>query len=196
MSVNLYSVYPGKIEILNHPLGDIRIAACPSGSDYSVTVIDDKAENQQGGGIEGVVTNRTVLIPAIEIATWLAQDFGERGVFLAAGSGPTKAEVDAAKVRLNGFFQSQFDIASDSWEKNGVRRGITDIARLAAKHFGASPEWLSADAARANTKECPHCAERVKVRAKVCHFCHGSLVEAAPPAPPVPQGKPQQAATR
>lgn len=193
MSVNLYSVYPGKIEILNHPLGDIRIVACPPDSSYSVTVIEDKAENQQGGGIEGAVVNRTIIIPAIEIATWLTGEFAERGVFLAAGSEPTKAEVDGAKTRLAGFFQSQFDIASDSWEKNGVRRGITDIARLAAKHFGASPEWLSADAARANTKECPHCAERVKAKAKVCHFCRGSLVEAAPP---VPQGKPQQVAAR
>lgn len=196
MSVNLYSVYPGKIEILNHPLGDIRVLPCEPDALFSVTVIEDKAENQQGGGIEGAVVNRTIMIPAIEIATWLAQDFAERGVFLAAGSEPTKSEVDAAKAKLAGFFQSQFDIASDSWEKNGVRRGITDIARLAAKHLGATPEWLSADAARANTKECPHCAERVKVKARVCHFCRGSLVEATPPAPPIPQGKPQQAAAR
>jgi hypothetical protein len=118
-------------------------------------------------------------ISAREIAEDLARelnaDSGEgsfHGVFVAAGSAPTDAELADARAKLDAFHLLQVEIADLEWERSHNPMFITDLQRRAARELHLEKPWLYDAKPLA---ECPACAERIKPGVAVCRSCRAIL---------------------
>lgn len=134
----------------------------------------------------------------IESGLAIAQDLVKRnpglGLFVAAGSEPTEAELQAAESAMREADVLRVRKGDRIWETKRDRAQINEESRNAAKRLSLLREWLDA-APQEQFKECQFCAELVKANAKVCKHCGRDLVPAAA-APPPAAPEPKQPALR
>lgn len=112
---------------------------------------------------------------AEDIARELNGDSGEgsfHGVFVAAGSEPTEAELADARRRLEEFQRRLVAAADLEWERTKNPMFITDLERRAARQLGLEKPWLYDPKPLA---ECPVCAEKIKPGVAVCRSCGAIL---------------------
>jgi hypothetical protein len=112
---------------------------------------------------------------AEDIAREINSDSGEgsfHGVFVAAGSEPTEAELVDARRRLEEFHRRLVAAADLEWERTKNPMFITDLERRAARQLGLEKPWLYDPKPLA---ECPVCAEKIKHGVAVCRSCGAIL---------------------
>jgi hypothetical protein len=112
---------------------------------------------------------------AEDIAREINGDSGEgsfHGVFVAAGTAPTEAELADARRRLEEFQRRLVTAADLEWERTKNPMFITDLDRRAARQLGLEKPWLYDPKPLA---ECPVCAEKIKHGVAVCRSCHAIL---------------------
>lgn len=135
---------------------------------------------------------------ANDIAREINSDSGDgsfHGVFLCAGNGPTREELDAAHARLREFDVKLVAAADLEWDRSRNPMFITDLERRAARRLKVDKEWLYDQKPMA---ECPACAERIKPGVAVCRACGAildpakaaqfGLVDQRPARPPAEEG--------
>src|SRR5690242_5484771 len=170
--------------------GSLEVRAALAGEEYALTPIY---------GCIGVMDlgdkrNMELAITAHEIAEDIAReinsDSGEgsfHGVFVAAGSEPSAAELAEARRRLDEFHRRLVAAADLEWERSHNPMFITDLERRAARELKLDKPWLYDPQPQA---ECPACAEKIKPGVAVCRSC-GAILDRAkaaqfglvPPAP-------------
>jgi hypothetical protein len=155
--------------------GSLQVRSPEPGEAYAVTPIHACI------GIMDLGDKRTmpIQISAREIAEDLARelngDSGEgsfHGVFVAAGSEPTDAELVDARRRLSDFQRRLVAAADLEWERTKNPMFITDLERRAARRLGLEKPWLYDPKPLA---ECPVCAEKIKAGVAVCKSCGAIL---------------------
>jgi hypothetical protein len=112
---------------------------------------------------------------AEDIARELNSDSGDgsfHGVFVAAGSEPTEAELADARRRLEEFHRKLVAAADLEWERTKNPMFITDLERRAARQLGLEKPWLYDPKPKS---ECPVCAETIKPGVAVCKSCGAIL---------------------
>jgi hypothetical protein len=154
--------------------GSLEVRSPEPGEPYAVTLISGR-----NGFIDmGDKHYSDIRITAQEIAEDIAReingDSGEgsfHGVFVAAGTVPTEAEL--ANARRLEEFQRRLVVAADlEWERTKNPMFITDLDRRAARQLGLEKPWLYDSKPLA---ECPVCAEKIKHSVAVCRSCHAIL---------------------
>jgi hypothetical protein len=155
--------------------GSLEVRSPEPGEPYAITPIR---------GCTGVIDmgdkrNMDIRITAREIADDIAReingDSGEgsfHGVFVAAGSEPTEAELADARRRLEEFQRRLVAAADLEWERTKNPMFITDLERRAARQLGLEKPWLYDSKPMA---ECPVCAEKIKHGVAVCRSCGAIL---------------------
>lgn len=112
---------------------------------------------------------------AEDLARELNEDSGEgsfHGVFVAAGSQPTEAELADARSKLTDFQRRLVATADLEWERSHNPMFITDLERRAARELKLEKPWLYDPRPM---EECPACAERIKPGVAVCRSCGAIL---------------------
>lgn len=125
--------------------------------------------------MEFAITAREI---AEDIAREINSDSGEgsyHGVFVAAGTEPTPAELAEARRKLDEFHRRLVAAADLEWERSHNPMFITDLERRAARELKLEKPWLY-DPKPAT--ECPACAERIKPGVAVCKSC-GAILDRA-----------------
>lgn len=115
---------------------------------------------------------------AEDIAREINGDSGEssfHGVFVAAGSEPTEAELLDARTKLESFQRRLVDTADLEWERTKNPLFITDLERRAARELCLEKPWLYDAKPKA---ECPACGEQIKSGVAVCRSC-GAILDRA-----------------
>ena len=155
--------------------GSLDVRSPEPGQPYAVTVISG-CDGQMDIGDKRTMPYR---ITAQEIAEDIAReingDSGEgsfHGVFVAAGTAPTEAELADARRRLEDFQRRLVAAADLEWERNKNPMFITDLDRRAARQLGLEKPWLYDPKPLA---ECPVCAEKIKHGVAVCRACGAIL---------------------
>src|SRR5215472_8898608 len=155
--------------------GSLELRSPAPGEAYAITPIRDCTAVMDLGD------KRTmdIRISAREIAEDLAReingDSGEgsfHGVFVAAGTVPTEAELADARRRLEEFQHRLVASADLEWERTKNPMFITDLERRAARQLGLEKPWLYDPKPMA---ECPVCAEKIKPGVAVCRACGAIL---------------------
>jgi len=90
--------------------------------------------------------------------------YGTLNVQTAAEVGSTTIEAVTRPMELKEMILGQ----QQSSRYQGMARQMAPLIAAAAPTRGGAP---AADAAQVDTRECPYCAEIIKVRARVCRFC-------------------------
>jgi hypothetical protein len=155
--------------------GSLEVRSPEPGEPYAVTLISGR-----NGCIDmGDKRYADIRISAQEIAEDIAReingDSGEgsfHGVFVAAGTAPTEAELSDARRRLEEFQRRLVAAADLEWERSKNPMFITDLDRRAARQLGLEKPWLYDSKPLA---ECPVCAEKIKHGVAVCRSCHAIL---------------------
>ena len=155
--------------------GSLELRSPAPGEAYAITPIRDCTAVMDLGD------KRTmdIRISAREIAEDLAReingDSGEgsfHGVFVAAGTAPTEAELADARHRLEEFQHRLVAAADLEWERTKNPMFITDLERRAARQLGLEKPWLYDQKPLA---ECPACGEKIKPGVAVCKSCNAIL---------------------
>lgn len=163
MKAYVFSVNRDDITVDVGLLGNYTIKGCGS-KFYGRTQIDDrKTPRDMGDRFE------THVDQGRDIANDIVSRNSEDGLFVAEGSEPTTDELKAAIDAYKNVCVYAVRNADVLWEKTRNREVIPERARRAARYLGVTPEWL--DQVVAETKECPKCAESIKIKATVCRFC-------------------------
>jgi hypothetical protein len=156
-------------------LGALEIRTPAEGEAYAVTPI------RACKSIMDLGDKRTMEIPlsAREIAEDLAReingDSGEgsfHGVFVAAGSEPSEAEIAQAREKLENFHKRLVESADLEWERSHNLMFITDLERRAARELKLDKPWVYDPKPQA---ECPACGEGIKPNVAVCKTCGAIL---------------------
>jgi len=156
-------------------LGALEVRTPAHGEPYAVTPI------YACKSVMDLGDKRTMEIPlsAREIAEDLAReingDSGEgsfHGVFVAAGSEPTEAEIAEAREKLDRFHKRLVENADLEWERSHNLMFITDLERRAARELQLDKPWVYDHNPQA---ECPACGERIKPGVAVCKTCGAIL---------------------
>ena len=155
--------------------GSLEIRSPQPGESYAVTLIrccNGVMDLGDKRTMEYRITAREI---AEDIARELNNDSGEgsfHGVFVAAGSTPTEAELAEAHHRLREFQWKLVAAADLEWERTKTPMFITDLERRAARQLGLDKPWLYDPKPMA---ECPVCAEKIKPGVAVCKSCGAIL---------------------
>jgi hypothetical protein len=159
-------------------LGSLVVRSPENGAPYAVTPI------RACKGVMDLGDKRTMefSISAREIAEDIAReinnDSGEgsfHGVFVAAGSEPTEAELAEARRRLDDFYRKLVAAADLEWERSHNPMFITDLDRRGARELSLDKPWLYDPKPQ---DECPACAEKIKPGVAVCRSC-GAILDKA-----------------
>jgi hypothetical protein len=81
------------------------------------------------------------IVPAQDVANDLVRSCSSPGVFICAGTTPTKFELDAARERQHKHFVSLIDEADQEWSRSHDFRRINSTAKLAARELGIRRDW-------------------------------------------------------
>ncbi len=155
--------------------GSLEIRVPSAGEEYAITPI------RAAKGALDMGDRRMMDFPisAREIAEDIAReingDSGEgsfHGVFVAAGSEPTVAELAEARKKLDDFHKRLVETADLEWERSHNIMFITDLERRAARELKLEKPWLYDPKPLA---ECPACAEKIKPGVAVCRSCGAIL---------------------
>jgi hypothetical protein len=158
-------VYFGSLEIRTPGEGE-AFAITPVYASKGVMDLGDKRT------MEFVITAREI---AEDLAREINGDSGEgsyHGVFVAAGSEPTEAEILEARTKLESFQKRLVDAADLEWERSHNPMFITDLERRAARELKLDKPWLYDPKP---SQECPACGERIKPGVAVCRSCSAIL---------------------
>lgn len=155
--------------------GSLTIASPAPGQLFAVTPIRACRGAVDMGDrhtMEFAITAREI---AEDIARELNGDSGDgsfHGVFVAAGTQPTEAELADARARLDGFHRKLVAAADLEWERSHNPMFITDLERRAARELALDKPWLYDPKPH---QECPACAEKIKPGVAVCRSCGAIL---------------------
>ena len=156
--------------------GSLEVRSPEPGEAYAITPIRGCTGAMDLGDkriMEYRITAREI---AEDIAREINGDSGEgsfHGVFVAAGTEPTEAELADAHRRLEEFQRRLVAAADLEWERTKNPMFITDLERRAARQLGLEKPWLYDPKPLA---ECPVCAEKIKPGVAVCKSCGAILV--------------------
>ena len=155
--------------------GSLEVRSPGPGEDYAVTPIRSCKGVMDLGDkrtMEFAITAREI---AEDIAREINSDSGEgsfHGVFVAAGTEPTEAELAEARRKLEEFHRRLVAAADLEWERSHNPMFITDLERRAARELKLDKPWLYDPRPQA---ECPACAEKIKPGVAVCRSCGAIL---------------------
>jgi len=162
---SLHRTYFGSLEVRS-PLAGEEYAITPIHGCKGVMDLGDKRT------MEFAITAREI---AEDIAREINSDSGEgsfHGVFVAAGSEPSAAELAEARRRLDEFHRRLVAAADLEWERSHNPMFITDLERRAARELKLDKPWLYDPKPQT---ECPACAEKIKPGVAVCRSCGAIL---------------------
>ena len=97
------------------------------------------------------------------------------GVFVCAGSEPTKQELESAQRRLDNYFKQCIAAADSQWSNIPRHDLISGVAKRGARYLKLNPEdhgWMS------NYQEmtdCGACGTRIKPGVAICKACGAIL---------------------
>jgi hypothetical protein len=155
--------------------GSLVVRSPESGEAYAVTLIRACTGVMDLGDKRTMEYRITAREIAEDIAREINSDSGEgsfHGVFVAAGTAPTEAELADARHRLAEFQRRLVAAADLEWERTKNPMFITDLERRAARQLGLEKPWLYDPKPLA---ECPVCAEKIKHGVAVCRSCGAIL---------------------
>ena len=155
--------------------GSLDVRSPEPGEAYAVTMIRECTGVMDLGDKRTMEFRITAREIAEDIAREINSDSGEgsfHGVFVAAGTGPTEAELADARRRLEEFQRRLVAAADLEWERTKNPMFITDLERRAARQLGQEKPWLYDPKPLA---ECPVCAEKIKTGVAVCRPCGAIL---------------------
>jgi len=155
--------------------GSLEVRSPLAGEEYAITPIHGCKGVMDLGDkrtMEFAITAREI---AEDIAREINSDSGEgsfHGVFVAAGSEPSAAELAEARRRLDEFHRRLVAAADLEWERSHNPMFITDLERRAARELKLDKPWLYDPKPQT---ECPACAEKIKPGVAVCRSCGAIL---------------------
>jgi hypothetical protein len=155
--------------------GSLVVRSPEPGEAYAVTLIRGCTGVMDLGDKRTMEYRITAREIAEDIAREINSDSGEgsfHGVFVAAGTAPTEAELVDARHRLAEFQRRLVAAADLEWERTKNPMFITDLERRAARQLGLEKPWLYDPKPLA---ECPVCAEKIKHGVAVCRSCGAIL---------------------
>ena len=155
--------------------GSMQVHSPVAGEAYAITPIRACVAKMDLGDKRTMDVPLTAREIAEDLARELNGDSGEgsfHGVFVAAGSEPTAAELADARRRLEEFQRKLVAAADLEWERTKNPMFITDLERRAARQLGLEKPWLYDPKPLV---ECPVCAERIKPGVAVCKSCGAIL---------------------
>jgi hypothetical protein len=155
--------------------GSLQVRSPQPGEEFAITPIRGCTAMMDLGDKRTMDIRLTAREIAEDIARELNGDSGEgsfHGVFVAAGDGPTEAELADARRRLEEFQRRLVASADLEWERTHNLMFITDLERRAARQLGLEKPWLYDPRPMA---ECPACAEKIKPGVAVCKSCGAIL---------------------
>jgi hypothetical protein len=155
--------------------GSLEVRSPEPGEPYAVTLISGRTGIIDMGDKHYTDIRITAQEIAEDIAREINGDSGEgsfHGVFVAAGTAPTEAELADARQRLEEFQRRLVTAADLEWERTKNPMFITDLDRRAARQLGLEKPWLYDSKPLA---ECPACAEKIKHGVAVCRACGAIL---------------------
>jgi hypothetical protein len=155
--------------------GSLDVRSPVPGEAYAITLIRGCTSVMDLGDKRVTECRFTAQEIAEDIAREINGDSGEgsfHGVFVAAGTAPTEAELADARRRLEEFHRRLVTAADLEWERTKNPMFITDLDRRAARQLGLEKPWLYDPKPLA---ECPVCAEKIKHGVAVCRSCHAIL---------------------
>jgi hypothetical protein len=152
-------------------------AAVPG--EFKTLVVDDCHELQRNGSQQKFQT--PVFGDAIAkdlVDEWrnnkIANEHGRPGVFICAGTEPTKAELDRERTIQTVWCVKLCNEAEGFWV-NGKRDFISALHREAALWLGRGAyEWLHNEG-QITLVACPFCASKVDSAAVICKECNNPL---------------------
>jgi hypothetical protein len=155
--------------------GSLQVRSPEPGEPYAITPVRGCTGVMDLGDKRVMEIRITAKEIAEDIAREINCDSGEgsfHGVFVAAGSEPTEAELADARRRLEEFQRRLVAAADLEWERTKNPMFITDLERRAARQLGLEKPWLYDPKPLA---ECPVCAEKIKHGVAVCRSCGAIL---------------------
>jgi hypothetical protein len=155
--------------------GSLEVHSPQPGEAYAITPVRPCMAVMDMGDKRTIEIRLSAREIAEDIAREINGDSGEgsfHGVFVAAGSEPTEAELADARRRLAEFQHRLVAAADLEWERTKNPMFITDLERRAARQLGLEKPWLYDPKPLA---ECPVCAEKIKPGVAVCRSCGAIL---------------------
>ena len=153
---------------ISRTYGIFHIPACAKGEPFALLLV-----TARGDAIDlGDNRRFPFTISARQIAADLIQDLEPHGIFVCTGARPTEAELAAAQVRRQEWYQQLIAEADIMWARGHSYREISDMHRRAALSLGIERDWAFVPQ---KMIECPACGEKVKPQVAVCRHCKAVL---------------------
>jgi hypothetical protein len=155
--------------------GSLVIQSPEPGQAYAITPIRGCSSVMDLGDKRTMEIRMSAREIAEDLVREINGDSGERsfhGVFVAAGTEPTEAELTEARQKLEAFHMRLVETADLEWERSHNMMFITDLERRAARELGLEKPWLYDPRPMA---DCPACGEKIKPGVAVCRTCGAIL---------------------
>lgn len=114
------------------------------------------------------------------VATDYFKKWFDKGVFIAAGDEPTKAELKAAREKRDRWLRQQIGVGISEYNRRQQAIDVPSSAKLAAERFASRVPWV---AEASLMTQCPYCKLDVRPGAIKCQHCHEFLQEKPKPEP-------------
>lgn len=179
--VYLYSISADSFDVYRPPLlANLRIQGKPAGKDYiqaarfpqplltpqgsvdndeiTIAPMDARRFVMDIINPDNLTLNQDLLI---QKPTNIGNDLGKKGVFWSLNNPPTAEEVEAAKKRMERYYNSLLEKARavETSDPKALQDLLTPEYHAAADYFGIETSW---HAKRSKPMDCPNCGERVK----------------------------------
>ena len=160
---------------LSRTYGNVDIAACPDGEEFSITEISARQDFINLGDNQRVPID----ISADEIAEDACREINSYagpnsylGVFVCRPNGPTEEQLADAHAKMKLYNDAQLADADREFQRTKSPLVVNDYQHWLAAKSGIQREWHNADREK---QTCPGCGERVPQAVAVCRHCHAVL---------------------
>lgn len=154
------------------PCADHGRAPCELCDNYAALEIPAKLDPIDFPDAPDGSKRRFEIVLAKDIAEDITQDMRGKGVFIAAGPVPTRAEIADARDKYIAFAELKVKQNDDLWNRYGKREFLDPHGVIAARYLGHKREWLSETKPRA---DCWQCGTPVKSGVVVCAACRAPI---------------------